>query len=244
MLYGIIAGTGIDRPDTKRRWETIETEYGDAHAAIIEINNQKVVFMRRHGVNMTTPPHLINHMANMMAMKDYGVKYIFATAAVGSLRKEIEPGSIAIVKDFIDFTRSRNVTIFNKIGDELNHTDFSHPYSNVICEAFLDSADSLGYKIHKSVVYMSVDGPRYETPAEVRMFADWGADVIGMTGAPEAILAKEMGMEYGSIALVSNYAAGISDKALKHEDVIAAVDNSRLNVLNIIETTIISLSNS
>lgn len=237
MRYGIIVGTGIGIGDGRYQWKTIQTDYGIACAAELTIENKTVLVMQRHGIDISTPPHLINHRANIQALKQEDVAYIVATAAVGSLRRDIIPGTLGVISDFIEFNKSRINTFFNTIG-ELHHTDFSAPYSPIVSNSLASSLDGIDCPTVNGLVYMSVDGPRYETPAEVRMFASWGADVVGMTGAPEAILAKELGMEYGSLAIVTNYAAGIGNKALSHDDVIDSVNSRKATIQSVLARAI------
>lgn len=238
MLYGIIAGSGIDDISTQRDWEELSTPYGIASVSHTLMNNRETVFMRRHGTGLNVPPHLINYHANMSAMKELGVKYIISTAAVGSLHISLKPGALSVINDFIDFTKRRITTIYDKVGEKVIHTDFSIPYSATISDALEKAIQDINGSIELRSTYVCVDGPRYETPAEIRMFAGWGGDVVGMTGVPEVIIAREMGMEYGSLAIITNYAAGVVEQKLSHNDVITSVNEHRQKIFSILEKTV------
>ena len=149
-------------------------------------------FSRGTGAGHVLPPHRINHRANVHALREAGADAVFATAAVGSLRTEIAPGDCVVLDDFLDFTKGDVTTFFDQPG-QVRHVDFSHPYDPGLRETLLATAPP-NFPIHSRGTYLCVSGPRYETPAEVRLFGSWGADVVGMTGAPEAILCREAGL--------------------------------------------------
>jgi 5'-methylthioadenosine phosphorylase len=232
MSIGIIAGTGVDLPIES--WSEVATPYGPACLSTARIGEHEVVLLRRHGPGLNVPPHLINHHANLSALCEAGVRRVIATAAVGSLRRELSPGSLAVVCDFIDFTRHRVGTIFDRPAETVVHTDFSTPYCREISSALERAAEEIKVDLTRRVTYVCVDGPRYETPAEVRMFAHWGGDVVGMTGAPEVVIAREMGLCYGALAILSNYAAGIVDEPLSHEYVVRCVSERRQQIHDVL----------
>ncbi|MHB1000238.1 MAG: MTAP family purine nucleoside phosphorylase [Armatimonadota bacterium] len=244
MRYGIIAGTGIEAPDIKRSWEVIDTPYGEAYISRIQMGGQDTALLRRHGPGLNVPPHLINYRSNIWALKSLGVEYVFATAAVGSLRRSLCPGAIIVVDDFIDFTKRRVCTYFDNVGETVVHTDFSVPYSHIVTSSIRNASLNSGIDVGPGVVYVCVDGPRYETPAEIRMFAQWGGDIVGMTGVPEVVLAKETGINYGMLAIVTNYAAGIIEQRLSHEEVVACVNSNRQHILDIIDRSIYLIEKS
>jgi 5'-methylthioadenosine phosphorylase len=172
----------------------------------------------------------------MWALRETGVQRVLATAAVGSLRPHIGPGTLAVLEDFIDLSKRGPVTAFDRPEAGLAHTDFSQPYCPKMSQALRDSAQGLGTL--PGVTYVGVDGPRYESPAEVRMLAQLGGDVVGMTAVPETILAREMGMCYACLAIVTNYGAGISDVPLEHEDVVRLVTERGNDVHVILQSAI------
>lgn len=207
----------------------------------------EVVFMTRHGAGHSVPPHRVNYRANIWALRALGVTRVFGTGAVGSLREHMAPGDCVLVSDFLDFVRERPSTFFE--GDAgawgvagggatdggrggsggatgggggfgVVHTDVSEPYCPELREALRLGAGAAGVPVHDGGSYVCTSGPRFETPAEIRMFRQLGADVVGMTNVPEVVLARELGMCYGLIAVVTNYAAGISRQPLTHHEVV------------------------
>ena len=240
MALGLIVGTGVDFTPSQE-YNRVTTPYGEAFLTETFLSGHRIVFLRRHGPALNIPPHLINYRANIWALKEAGVSRIIATAAVGSLRHAISPGSLAVIDDFIDFTKRREVTFQNHPFDSVVHIDYSVPYCPTISTAIEDAAAELGISLAGRVTYLCVDGPRYETPAEVRMFAFLGADVVGMTGVPEVTLARELGMCYGSLAIVTNYAAGIESMPLSHRDVVRSVHEKSQLIQSLLEATVVKV---
>jgi 5'-methylthioadenosine phosphorylase len=237
---GIIAGTGFESALAGDGTDKIiETPYGEAIVTVFRWDEGEIIFLPRHGAGHTLPPHKINHQANIWALHSLNVKFIMATAACGSLRLDHNPGDIVFIDDFIDF-RGLITTYFDGVGSRVTHTDFSEPVSGLVRRAFINSIDefdlisSTPVNVHKKGTYLCVPGPRYETPAEVRLFGSWGADVVGMTVAPEAILAKELRMSYSAIAVVTNLGTGLSENILRHDDVGAQMEKSRQLLVNIL----------
>jgi 5'-methylthioadenosine phosphorylase len=204
---------------------TIETAYGTATAVAGKLRGKEIVFLARHGSGHRVPPHHINYRANIAALHQIGVRAVLATTAVGGLRAGLTTGDLVLLDDLIDFTRDRTgKTFFDGEGDSpVVHTDFTFPYSLELRETVRAAAQALGIPIHSNGTYLCNDGPRYETPAEVRLFASWGADVVGMTGVPEATLAREAGLHYAGISLVTNLAAGLAPEPLTHAEVETAM---------------------
>ncbi|MBV9851293.1 MAG: MTAP family purine nucleoside phosphorylase, partial [Armatimonadetes bacterium] len=186
MRIAVIGGTGFGESLIAGTPETVETEYGAALVTRGDLGGgRELAFLARHGPGHRLPPHLINHRANVAALRDLGVRAVFATAAVGSLRRVLAPGDYVLLDDFLDFTQGGAVTFFDAPGN-VRHTDFVRPYDPALRETLLREADDdLRPRLHPRGTYLCLSGPRYETPAEVRLFASWGADVVGMTGAPE-----------------------------------------------------------
>lgn len=233
----LILGSGTDLIVEPGEWSTVGTPYGDASLSSGSIGGTQVVLLRRHGPDLNVPPHLINYLANVHALVQAGVTRVISTAAVGSLRSHIHPGDIAVVTDFIDFTKRRDFSVFDRVGECVMHTDFSQPYCPEISKALEGGASSIGLTIG-NVTYLCVEGPRYETPAEVKMFAQWGGDVVGMTGVPEVVLSREMGLCYGSLAIVTNYASGISENPLSHGEVLQCMAERSESVRGILERAV------
>lgn len=220
-LVAIIGGTGFGQTFGEGSPESVETEYGAAIVTRSDLGDgRELLFLARHGAGHSLPPHRINHRANIAALRDLKARAVFATAAVGSLRAGYRPGDFVILSDFLDMTKGEVVTFYGEPGN-VRHTDFVSPYSASLRRLLRETVDAAtSGQAHEFGTYVCVSGPRYETPAEVRLFAAWGGDVVGMTGAPEAILCREAGLAYAGIALVTNYGTGLlSDSPLSHADV-------------------------
>jgi 5'-methylthioadenosine phosphorylase len=227
-MLALIGGTGMSALPgfVLERKRILCTRHGEATVLEGHLSDVPLVFLPRHGEGHTLPPHRINYRANMLALQECGVKRIIATAAVGSLNLAMPPGDFVLISDFIDFTRERPLTIFDRPG-EVVHTDFTQPYCPELRHVLERTAESVAIPVHFSGTYLCAEGPRYETPAEIRMFAQWGADVVGMTGVPEVVFARELGMCYATVAIVTNWAAGISPSRLSHEEVVAIMASRR-----------------
>ena len=219
IQLAIIGGTGItaDILTKTTRHEVVTTRFGTADVTIGEIGSIPAAFLHRHGIGHKIPPHGITHRANIAALAKLGVKAIFATTAVGSLDTTIHPGEIVLLDDLIDVTRNQAERTF--FTNDVVHTDVTPPYSQPLREAFAHAASKLGHPIRDRGTYVCTDGPRFETPAEIRMMARLGGDVVGMTGANEAMLAIEAGMHYCGASVVTNYGAGLTDTAIAHDSV-------------------------
>lgn len=225
----IIGGTGFGNALIAGTSEAVETEYGQASLTRAALGDDlTLLFLARHGIGHSLPPHKINHKANITALRNLGVDAVFATTAVGSLSAEISPGDFVILDDFLDFTKGEVMTFFDEPGQVI-HTDFVAPYDPLLRDALLQTVDpQIASCIHSHGTYLCTSGPRYETPAEVRVFGQWGASVVGMTGAPEAILCREAGLRYAGVALVTNYGTGlVTQTPLSHAEVEAEMVKSR-----------------
>ncbi len=233
-MYAIIGGSGTASLYPLKRELKVETKYGDVVAYLTESSmGRELIFLPRHGLEHSVPPHKVNYRANMLALKSLKVDGIIATNAVGSLREELPPGSLAVAVDFIDFTRDRPKTLFD---DKVVHTDMTRPYDPRLIEALRTSARRLGLEL-KDCVYVATEGPRYETPAEIRMFRTLGGDVVGMTGVPEVVFANELSLPYASLCIITNYAAGMQ-KRISHEEVIKLMEEKGETVKRVIDTAL------
>ncbi|MCR4400815.1 MAG: S-methyl-5'-thioadenosine phosphorylase [Syntrophomonadaceae bacterium] len=228
----IIGGTGVydARMLENVTKAVVDTPYGTAWVATGGYQGLEVAFVARHGAGHSVPPHLVNYRANIYALSSMGVERIIATAAVGSLRQEMKPGHFVIVDQFLDFTRSRPSTFYEGGERGVIHCDVTVPYCEEVGALLVDTARQMGIPVHAGGTYVCTEGPRFETAAEIRMFAQLGGDVVGMTSVPECVLAREMGMCYATVAMVTNYAAGISPTKLTHTEVI---DIMAANVANL-----------
>ncbi|GAB4468134.1 MAG: S-methyl-5'-thioadenosine phosphorylase [Armatimonadaceae bacterium] len=222
-MIAIIGGTGVGGfpLEGEPQESTVQTAWGTATVRVGRLHGKTVVFLARHGHGHSVPPHRINYRANIAALAKLGVRAVFATNAVGSLTEEFPPGDLLVLDDLIDFTRDRSGKTFfdGEDGTPVVHTDLTRPYSEEARLAIMGAADAADVRVQAHGTYLCNDGPRYETAAEVRLFAQWGAHVAGMTGVPEAQLAREAGIHYAAVALVTNLGAGISKNELTHTEV-------------------------
>jgi len=219
MKIGIIGGSGLDNPDILEEVKEIEVEtpFGKPSSLLKEgkIKGVDVVLLARHGREHTIPPTQVNFRANIHALKERGCDYILATTACGSLRAEIERGDFVILDQFIDFTRHRKITFYEEFppgGENAKHTAMAEPFSEELRNALIKSAEKSDIKHHKKGTVITIEGPRFSTKAESKMFRLWGADVINMSVAPEAILANEMGIPYAAVAMSTDYDTWMEDE--------------------------------
>lgn len=239
-MIGIIGGSGVyeitQKADSIEK-KTVQTDYGqDVEVSILDIADKKVAFIARHASGHSIPPHKINYKANIDALKKCGVTRIIATNSVGSLNEDMGPGSFVIPDDFLDFTSVRDKTFYN---DKVVHIDATEPYCNNIAQTIASCGDVI-----LGGTYVCTEGPRFETPAEIKMFKMFGGDVVGMTGLPEAILAREREMCYSSICIVSNFAAGISPEKLTIDEVFEVMEIKQAELLDLIHDIIKNLDDS
>jgi len=207
ITIAIVGGSGV-RSILKGDQKIVGTPYGPTPTLTLgEVKGRQVVFLPRHGQDHTVPPHRVNYRANLWGLKSLGVERIVATNAVGAIEKELEPGRIVIPMDLIDFTKSRRNTFHD--DSPVTHVDMSEPYCPAVRKSLVQAAVDLGETTGQSVVMACTEGPRYETPAEIRMLERLGCGVVGMTGAPEAFLARELEICYATVCFVSNMAAGL-----------------------------------
>ena len=220
-MVGIIGGSGIyDIPWLEdAHEEIIDTEYGQAKTKIGYLEGHKAVFLARHGKSHTLMPSAVNYRANIKALFQLGVTDIFSTYAVGGIDPSMNPGDFGILSQFIDFTWGRAATFFDKEG-EIVHCDMTEPYSPKLRSIIRRALEHAGQKYFDNQVYICTQGPRFETPAEIKAFSAMGATVVGMTGVPEVALAKELGISFASIAVITNLAAGVSINPLSHQEVL------------------------
>jgi 5'-methylthioadenosine phosphorylase len=246
MKIGIIGGTGFYEAGlfSEEKDFTASTPYGSVNLKMGDYQGREVVFLPRHGARHSVPPHLVNYRANIWALREIGAEKVIATAAVGSLQKDLPPGEIVLVDQFLDFTRSRVQTFFEGRGDGVLHVDVTTPYCPALREEICQAAGRIQVHLHNGGTYVCTEGPRYETPAEIRMFRSLGGDVVGMTSVPEVVLAREAALCYATIALVTNFAAGISTRPLSHHEVVAAMDKAQVVLRRIIFSVLENVSES
>ena len=219
----IIGGTGLTQLSnlTSIKREHLQTPYGLPSAEFItgEFNGKKVIFLARHGNPHTIAPHKINYRANIWGLKHLGVKQIIAVAAVGGITKVMLPAHIAIPDQLIDYTYGREHTFYADGSLPLTHIDFTWPYNRRLRDRLINAASQVNINILPTATYGCTQGPRLETIAEINRMERDGCDLVGMTGMPEAVLAKELGMDYAAIAVIANWAAGKSEGEIKMEEI-------------------------
>ncbi|MCW3489566.1 S-methyl-5'-thioadenosine phosphorylase [Dethiobacter alkaliphilus] len=218
----IIGGTGVYDPKLLEDVQTLEidTRYGRALLTQGKYQGREVVFLARHGTKHGTPPHNVNYRANIAALVKLGVKRVVATAAVGSLNEKMPPGAMILLGQFLDFTKAREATFFDGGEAGVVHTDFTAPYCPQLNGNLLTAAKQAGLELLQDGVYVCTEGPRFESAAEIRMYQKLGGDLVGMTNVPEVVLAREAGLCYSTVALSTNFGAGISPTVLTHEEVL------------------------
>ena len=207
---GIIGGSGLDNPEILKDStdSNVTTQWGEPSSPLKQgiIAGRDVVIIARHGRQHTIPPTQVNYRANIQALKDAGCTHILATTAVGSLREEIGRGHFVVLDQFIDFTRHRAVTFHEKFEPgNVVHTPMAEPFNSQLRKILIQKAEELKLDYHPSGTVVTIEGPRFSTKAESKMFRQWGADVINMSIAPEAILANEAGIPYAAVAMSTDY---------------------------------------
>ena len=247
MTLAIIGGSGFNKLDefkiTKKH--KITTPYGEPSADILEgelfDQKQAVCFLARHGEEHSIQPHKINYRANIHALEQLGIKNIVALAAVGGIDITCEPGALIIPHQLVDYTYNREMTFFDEPG-KVAHAEFTEPYSNVLRQTLIKSAEQLKVKIVSRGIYAVTQGPRFETAAEIQRYQRDGATIVGMTGMPEAILARELGIAYVTIALSVNVAAGIQPGLIEHDDIHAAYNIASRKLYTVLRECLVELA--
>ena len=244
VKIGIIGGSGLDNPDILKdaRDLVVSTKYGEPSSPLKlgKINDVEVALIARHGRKHTITPTNVNYRANIQSLKDHGCTHILATTACGSLREEIGRGDLVILDQFIDFTRLRKLSFFDEFppGDA-KHTAMAYPYSEELRNLIIEGATELNLNFHKKGTVITIEGPRFSTRAESKMFRIWGADVINMSIAPETILANEAGIPYAAIAMSTDYDCWKDDEApVTWEEILEIFGKNVNNVIKLLTRTI------
>ncbi|MHB8666987.1 MAG: S-methyl-5'-thioinosine phosphorylase [Burkholderiales bacterium] len=240
-MLAIIGGSGLTQLsnlDVTRRL-AVRTPYGEPSGALTfgRIGGADVLFLARHGYGHTIPPHAVNYRANIWALGQQKVEGVISVASVGGIRADMRPGAIAVPHQILDYTWGRKNTFFEGGEQPVTHIDFTEPYSARLRRRILDAAHACGETISEEAIYAASQGPRLETAAEIDRLERDGADVVGMTGMPEAALAREAGLEYATIAVVANFAAGRGDSlhGVRMEEIERVLQPSLARVRRIIE---------
>lgn len=247
-VIGIIGGSGLDNPDILQsaKDEVHETKWGSPSSPVKSgfINGQQVHIIGRHGREHTIPPTFVNNRANIQVLKDIGCDCILATTAVGSLKEEIDRGHLVIIDQFIDFTRHRAITFHESFAPHTPiHTPIADPFDKNLRKILIESCAEKNILLHKQGTVITIEGPRFSTRAESKMFRTWGADIINMSTAPEAILANEVGIPYAAIAMSTDYDCWKTDEApVTWEDILNIFSQNAENVTSILIKAIEKIS--
>jgi len=208
VKIAIIGGSGLDDPRiiTGAREIEVETPFGRPAAPLItgKIGSREVVVLARHGKDHSIMPTRVPYQANIWALKEIGCSHILATTACGSLKEQIKPKDLVFPDQFIDFTKRRNLTFYE---DRVVHTSMAEPFCPELRRLLIETAKDLGFSYHAKGTVLTIEGPRFSTRAESRLFKEFGADVINMSTVPEVILANEVGLRYATIAMATDYDA-------------------------------------
>ena len=229
-MLGIIGGTGLAQLKNLQisRRQIARTPYGEASQPLVfgELAGQKVVFLARHGGGHTIPPHAVNYRANIWALHAVGVKSLLAIATVGGISSDLAPGDIVLPHQMMDYTHGRKNTYHDGIELPVKHIDFTEPYSACLRQICKEAALNAQQSLHDGGVYACVQGPRLETAAEINRLERDGATLVGMTGMPEAALARELNLHYAALCPVANHAAGRGDSknGIQFDDVLGQLE--------------------
>ena len=238
----IIGGTGLttlNNLEIKHR-QAVHTPYGEPSGPLVQgqLGNKDVVFLPRHGHAHTISPHRVNYRANIWALRETGVHSVIAVAAVGGIRQDMQPGRLAFPDQLIDYTWSRRHTYFESDLDQVTHIDFTAPYSEQVRHLLIKAARQLKLDAAEHGTYAATQGPRLETAAEIDRLERDGCSIVGMTGMPEAALARELGLCYASCAVVANRAAGRGTGPISMEDIETSLVGGMAKVRRLLETAI------
>ena len=240
-MLAIIGGSGLSKLGNMQvtARKVARTPYGEPSGALTfgHIGGCEVVFLARHGYGHTIAPHEVNYRANLWALKDAGALEVVSVASVGAIRATLAPGSLVLPHQIIDYTWGRHATYSEGHGVPVNHIDFTEPYSRALRAKIGKAAAACGERLVDGGVYAATQGPRLETAAEINRLEHDGADIVGMTAMPEAALAREISLEYASIAVVANYAAGRGDskQAIALERIADVLEEAMGRVRRVIE---------
>jgi len=223
----IIGGSGLEALLEDTEQIRVGTPYGLPPSILIgEVRGKSVAFLPRHGVHHSIPPHKVNYRANIHALFEMGVKRILATNAVGAINIDFKPGDLVVPHDLVDFTKFRQFTFYDA---PVTHVDMSQPFCPEVSALLIKTMKKCSMRVWNRAVLVCTEGPRFETPAEIEMFRRLGCDVVGMTGAPEAALARELEICYATLCFVSNMAAGIQKRLTAKE--VAEVAKEKIPVI-------------
>jgi 5'-methylthioadenosine phosphorylase len=240
-VLGIIGGTGLAQLANLEgsRRQVVRTPFGEPSGPLTfgRIRGRDVVFVARHGYGHTIAPHQVNYRANLWALRQEGAHAVVSIASVGGITPELGPGTLAVPHQIIDYTWGRKSTFFEGPDQPVTHVDLTHPYDGALRAEIMAAGASAGEVLVPQGVYAATQGPRLETAAEIDRLERDGATMVGMTGMPEAALARELDLAYAAIAVVANHAAGrgASRDSIQLDDIRAVMEHALARVRNILE---------
>ncbi len=243
-MLAIIGGSGMTQLSCLEisHRQVMRTPYGEPSGPLTfgKINNHEIVFLARHGHGHTIPPHVVNYRANLWALHSLKPTQVVAVASVGGIRSDLIPSRVVIPDQIIDYTHGRKFTFFEDKDQPVTHVDFTDPYCQTTRGLLLEAAKRANEIVIDRGVYAATQGPRLETAAEINRLERDGADMVGMTGMPEAALAKELGLQYATIAIVANYAAGrgTNTHGIPLNEIYTVLDKAMIGVRNILENLV------
>lgn len=243
-MFAIIGGSGLAKLSAlgRTRRQVMRTPYGEPSGALTfgELAGREVVFLARHGYGHTIAPHEVNYRANIWALKELKVDGVFSVASVGGIRPDLGPGMLVVPDQIIDYTHSRKSTFFEGADAPVTHIDFTRPYAERMRQLLLAAASCCREGVVDGGVYACTQGPRLETAAEIERIARDGGDMVGMTGMPEASLAREAGLDYAALCVVVNHAAGRGDsrREVRLESLDAVLRVSIVRAVSVIEAAV------
>lgn len=243
-MYAVLGGSGLSQLPgfevSKRKVQ--RTPYGEPSGALTigTLAGHEIVFLARHGYGHTIAPHQINYRANIWALSQLDIDGILSVASVGGIRPELKPGQLVVPDQIIDYTHGRDATFFEGDNQAVQHIDFTWPYDQGLRTLLGHAADAAGEQVVQGGCYACTQGPRLETAAEIRRLARDGADIVGMTGMPEASLARELAIPYAHLALVVNQAAGVgeSSQEISHAQISKTVQEGMGRVMAIVKSLV------
>ena len=238
----IIGGTGLTSLTELKNldYKSVDTPYGMTSGSLLQgnLDDTEVIFLCRHGDDHEIPPHKINYRANIWALHSIDVTHIIAVSSVGGINRHIPPKKIIIPDQVIDYTYSRKHTFFEGTPNPVTHIDFTHPYCVELRQNILQAAQDCQLDICTKGVYGATQGPRLETAAEINRMERDGCDIVGMTGMPEAALAKELAICYATISLCANWAAGRSEDEISIDEIRKTVEVGMQSVKQLLSATL------
>ena len=243
MTLAIIGGTGLSQIEQLQilSHQQIDTPFGATSAPLLhaELQGKPVIFLARHGNPHRIPPHKINYRANIWALKQAGVSEILAVAAVGGISPAMKPAVIAIPDQIIDYSYGREQSFFSDDLEHVTHIDFSFPYTEQLRQRLIAAAATANIEIITQATYACTQGPRLETAAEIKRLGQDGCDLVGMTGMPEAALARELGIDYANVSVVANWGAGILSTEITMAEIEENLKIGMTNAIRLLKQTIL-----